>query len=191
MELIINWVTGIVFAALFATFLELLLPASNMQKFVRVIMGLLIMLAILNPVIAYVENKPTAAAVAAFTPLEPDMKILDERTTAAINKREHLIQIIYQRDLAKQMQSLVLGIAGISHAEVEVRCSNIKERLSKIETVHVLIRLKQHNYIVDKVVIGSSPIKAKVPAEIANTIKRRLSELYYIKHDQILVELID
>ena len=53
------WVKGIVFVVLFASFLELLLPSNSMQRFVRVIMGLFIMLTILQPVIEIMENKWT------------------------------------------------------------------------------------------------------------------------------------
>lgn len=51
------WVRQLIFLALFASFFELLLPSGALQKFVRVIVGLLIMLAVLRPAAEFFEAR--------------------------------------------------------------------------------------------------------------------------------------
>ncbi|MGI6093322.1 MAG: stage III sporulation protein AF, partial [Negativicutes bacterium] len=50
------WIKDIILVVLFAAFMELLLPSSSMQRFIRVIMGLFIMLTILNPALDVIQN---------------------------------------------------------------------------------------------------------------------------------------
>ncbi|WP_261129398.1 stage III sporulation protein AF [Bacillus sp. Marseille-Q3570] len=51
MSFIYEWVTNIILIILLATILELLLPSNAFQKYVKVVIGLLLIIAILNPMI--------------------------------------------------------------------------------------------------------------------------------------------
>ncbi len=51
MSFINEWVTNIILIILLATILELLLPSNAFQKYVKVVIGLLLIIAILNPMI--------------------------------------------------------------------------------------------------------------------------------------------
>ncbi|OWZ84026.1 stage III sporulation protein AF [Natranaerobius trueperi] len=49
-------VTSIVIVIILASFLELLLPPGNLQRYVRLVIGLMIVLIILNPIVKILEN---------------------------------------------------------------------------------------------------------------------------------------
>ncbi|WP_257348030.1 stage III sporulation protein AF [Pseudalkalibacillus decolorationis] len=51
MSFIYEWITNIILIILLATVLELLLPSSAFQKYIKVVIGLLLIMAILNPLI--------------------------------------------------------------------------------------------------------------------------------------------
>ncbi len=53
MSFIYEWVTNIILIILLATILELLLPSSAFQKYVKVVIGLLLIISILNPLIKF------------------------------------------------------------------------------------------------------------------------------------------
>ncbi|WP_349407744.1 stage III sporulation protein AF [Pseudalkalibacillus sp. SCS-8] len=53
MSFLYEWVTNIILIILLATILELLLPSSAFQKYVKVVIGLLLIIAILNPLITF------------------------------------------------------------------------------------------------------------------------------------------
>ncbi|MBU8907726.1 stage III sporulation protein AF [Desertibacillus haloalkaliphilus] len=52
MQLIIEWITNIILLILLATILELLLPNSSMQRYVKMVVGLLLLVMILNPLLS-------------------------------------------------------------------------------------------------------------------------------------------
>ena len=51
MEMITGWITNIIVLILLATVLELLLPNSSMQRYVKMVIGLMLMAVILSPVL--------------------------------------------------------------------------------------------------------------------------------------------
>ncbi|MCF6137857.1 stage III sporulation protein AF [Pseudalkalibacillus berkeleyi] len=51
MSFLYEWITNIILIILLATILELILPSSGFQKYVKVVIGLLLIIAILNPLI--------------------------------------------------------------------------------------------------------------------------------------------
>ncbi|WP_027340168.1 stage III sporulation protein AF [Halonatronum saccharophilum] len=55
MNVLRDWVRNIVLVILFANFIEILLPNSQMRKYVKVVMGFFIILVILNPLLSILE----------------------------------------------------------------------------------------------------------------------------------------
>ncbi|MBA2873424.1 stage III sporulation protein AF [Thermaerobacillus caldiproteolyticus] len=51
MQLIIEWVTNIIIFILFAMIIDLLLPATNFQKYVKMVIGLILILLMLSPLL--------------------------------------------------------------------------------------------------------------------------------------------
>lgn len=186
-ERLVSWVMGIVFTTLFAGFLELLLPASSMQKFVRVIMGLFIMLSILNPVIAFLERTTMEDNVTALAPRLPETVAVEKAAQAASGRRDQLIKAVYRQDLAKQMQALVMGVEGVAQADVIVEFSDEQSGLPRIGEITVNIRPgNKGQKAVQPVVIGPEAPPSPPPQTEA-LIRKRLSELYQLQTRQIIV----
>lgn len=186
-DLIVSWVMGIIFATLFASFLELLLPSSSMQKFVRVIMGLLIMLAILNPIITFLERVPHSANITALAP-QASGTVLEKGTKAAVRQREDLIKAVYRQDIAKQMQALVMGIEGVAQASVDVVLNDEQNGPVRISRITVSVLAGGNQPSVSTVVIGASLSDPAVKPTIVAQIQQRLSELYQLPVRQIIVK---
>ncbi|MFP3440851.1 stage III sporulation protein AF, partial [Pantoea sp. SIMBA_133] len=51
MAVITGWITNIIVLILLATVLELLLPNSSMQRYVKMVIGLMLMAVILSPIL--------------------------------------------------------------------------------------------------------------------------------------------
>ncbi|ACB85282.1 stage III sporulation protein AF [Natranaerobius thermophilus] len=73
-------ITTIVVVIVLATFLELLLPQGQLQRYVRLVIGLLIVLIILNPIVSIIESENFM--------IEPD--IFEKETSA--EETDELIQ---------------------------------------------------------------------------------------------------
>jgi stage III sporulation protein AF len=56
MELLSGWMREIVVLLVFIVFLELLIPRSSVENFVRVVAGLLLLVTILKPVVVWIHD---------------------------------------------------------------------------------------------------------------------------------------
>lgn len=189
-EIIITWVKGIIFVTLFATFLELLLPNNSMQRFVRVIMGLLIMLAIINPVIEFMQRRP-GESMPALSVRPQGAGALKEEADGMVRRRDQLVKTMYQRDIAKQIQSLVVAVEGVADARIEIACDEGQNGLVKLKKVTAYVRPgKVRTGGIEKVAIGTRPGEqgGRLATETAEKIRSRLCELYYLDRNQIEIK---
>lgn len=53
-----EWLKEIVFVVLLAIFVELLLPSKSMQRYVKLVLSLLVLLTLLNPILEMLNNNP-------------------------------------------------------------------------------------------------------------------------------------
>ncbi len=202
-ESITLWIKNIIFVVLFASFLELLLPSNNMQRFVRVIMGLFIMLAILNPVISVIEKgwaSDQLPALATRTENSLDLNILSAANNVA-GKREQIARDMYIRDLSKQIRATVLPIDGVADAKVTVNIDTESDQKSKsigkIKNVVVYIEPGiPAERKVAKITINHSAAEEandseKLPSALVTKVKKSISELYQIKGNQIEVKRLN
>ncbi|QDR80809.1 stage III sporulation protein AF [Sporomusa termitida] len=196
------WVKSIIYVVLFASFLELLLPNSSMQRFIRVIMGLFILLAILNPIISVLEDRLSADQIPALAQAGStlsDTEILSAGTQAA-GKRNQLVREIYARDLSKQIRAMVMAIDGVANAKVTVAIAETQpgsKEMGKINNVVVYIEpgFAADERKIAKVTIGEKPAEIpkesnKLPPAVINKVNRMVTELYQLKSSQVEVKQI-
>ncbi|MDF2572739.1 MAG: stage sporulation protein [Sporomusa sp.] len=196
------WVKSIIFVVLFASFLELLLPNNSMQRFIRVIMGLFIMLAILNPIINIIENKMTedqipTMATRSSSDLSAGGDILNAANHVA-GKRNELARELYVKDLSKQIRATVLAIDGVADAKVSVEIADTPPQqgtIGKIKSVVVYIEpgITADERKIAKVIIRpdgleKTPESNNLSQAVIDKIKRAVTELYQLKSNQVEVK---
>lgn len=188
--LVSGWVKNIILIVLFASFLELLLPNSSLQRFIRVIMGLLIMLAILNPAIDLVQGNwtvgdmPTLAAGG-----QKQADIIQSANTAAV-ERERITKEIYKRDMSKQLRALIMAIDGVSEARVAIELQEKPEAGATGAIKAITLYVKPGNVsrsgTINKVSVKTSEHpELELNDAVRNKIKNMLTELYHLRGDQI------
>jgi stage III sporulation protein AF len=192
-----GWVKYIIFVVLFASFLELLLPSSSMQRFVRVIMGLFIMLAIMNPIISIIQNHliPTNQVPALSTNF--GNSIMNDSMNMS-NERERLSHELYKKELAQQMKILVMAIDGVADVHVNIEIKTVKNSsiASGIESVILYIKpglsAKDRKVAaVSKITIGEQKDKTEDPyIDLRKRISEIVTELYQIPKEKIEVRII-
>ncbi|MDR3270618.1 MAG: stage III sporulation protein AF [Peptococcaceae bacterium] len=115
-------VRNLIVILLLATFVEMLLPSAQMQRFVRLIMGLFVIAAVLQPVNAFLHT-PLAMDIPAWvTPPRTDVAVWagEEPEQAA----QGAIVEHYRSILSNEIRSLALGVNGVRDAQVSVRFVN-------------------------------------------------------------------
>jgi stage III sporulation protein AF len=189
---IVGWVKSIVFVVLFASFLELLLPASGLRRFVQVVMGLLVMLVMIHPAIDLLQTKSiladiTAVAPQAANPAEEDLPA-GSATVAA--RRDTLALAMYKKEIARQIEAMVMATDGVGSARVAVELFDGPESqqggLKKV-TIYARPGHSDNDTGVNPVHIGGSSaapeesLSAAAAAKIVNTVK----EIYQLKDNQV------
>ncbi|BDG31412.1 stage III sporulation protein AF [Parageobacillus thermoglucosidasius] len=67
MQIVIEWVTNIIIFILFAMIIDLLLPSSNMQKYVKMVVGLILLLLMLSPMLKLFSIDPDRLIASAIS----------------------------------------------------------------------------------------------------------------------------
>lgn len=190
-----NWVKYIIFVVLFASFLELLLPNNNMQRFVRVIMGLFIMLAILNPVVDVVQNHLMPIHVPVLSANSDHSALILNNAKNISSEREQLSAEIFKKELAQQMKVMITALDGVADAKVVINTnhahnSNLDNMISGV-VVYVTPGIANAGITIGKISIGEQfGSTADLNIELQNKIKRLIAELYQLPKEIVEVKIL-
>jgi stage III sporulation protein AF len=193
-EVFTGWVKDIIFVVLFASFLELLLPSSNMQRFVRVIMGLFIMIAILNPIIDIVQNHEALAnQLPVLNSNSVNSAVIMNRANSVSIEREKISIELYKKELAQQIKIVVLAIDGVADVNVVVETNPENNDLTGvIKNVALYISPdvpKIGN--IPKVSIGGAHGNREAPQkELQIKITQMITELFQIPKEKIEIRML-
>lgn len=141
MEAIREVVTTIVIILVLASLLEMILPNSNMQRFVKVIMGLFIIVTLLNPIVGLI-HKDLGDELVNWQVVEDDpelQSILANGKALGEQSKEKAI-LEYEKRLSQQILSLTRLADNSPIQEAEVKVSrNSEGGIGKIQEVILLI----------------------------------------------------
>lgn len=195
-----TWIKDIILVVLFASFMELLLPNSSMQRFIRVIIGLFIMLTILNPVLDVVQNRLTPEQELSTVATSVNTDSIENVSKPIKNERDRISYEIYKKELAKQIRALVIAIEGVSDAKVAVEV-NSGENGSQAGTIKSII-VYVHPGItsrassisqIPKVSISKTDSVVEAEAlkpQLVSKIQHSIAALYQLSQNQIEVKLL-
>lgn len=161
MQTLQTLVRNLTIILLLATVLELLLPGKSMVGFVRLVMGLFVISAILNPVTQFLHLNLAMDVPAWAETMTKDLPAMADENGQKVGK--DLVQEQYQQILANQVRALALEVSGVKDAQVEVHfkdnnSGSITEQ-PQISSVNITISLS------DKVK-PVQPIQPVQPIEI-------------------------
>ncbi|MCE5287356.1 MAG: stage III sporulation protein AF [Pelosinus sp.] len=185
------WVKNIILVILFASFTELLLPNTSMKRFIRVIMGIFIMLAILNPILYFFQTEQSDEHIAVLG-AKDELKnsktdSINQVVDSTVTKRDELMGGAYREDLARQMSAVVKSTAGVedAHAKVSIGAN------SKISKVIIYVKPRtassNSNIKIDNIIIGE-PQLPELQGSLTEKVKQTVSELYQIPPQNIEIE---
>lgn len=195
------WVKDIILVVLFAAFMELLLPSSSMQRFIRVIMGLFIMLTILNPALDVIHNYiASGQEVSAVTTTLNNSVNSGNVITSMSDERDKLSYELYKKELAKQIRAIVVTVDGVADAKVAVDVNNAADgkMAGSIKNITVYAKpgiaaIGQKISPIPKVNAGDNAVTneaQELRPQIVSKIKHSIAELYQLPQSQIDVQLL-
>lgn len=165
MEVIKELVRNIVLITLLTAFLDMLLPSSNMRPYLKMIMGLFIIVTVLNPVLNFLSHHEEFEV---FAWQQDNSAVSDEvirregEELAAINQGLFLQE--YARRIEVQMAALCRLIPGVADIEIRVKLKG-GQQVGSYEGIHeVWVRVAQDS--------GNKPSNAELiriePVKIGN-----------------------
>lgn len=163
MEILTEMVRNIVGIVLITTFLDMILPSSNMQRFVKVVMGLFILISLLNPILNLLDKNKEFEVLAWQYPNNGS----DEQSISMKNKKlemvnKELLKDNYALRIEKQMEALVKLVDGVvvSKIKVTLKTSVKAEQADNIQHVYVNVS-RSNNENQDGVLVKPIEINIK------------------------------
>jgi stage III sporulation protein AF len=190
-----DWIKNIIFVVLFASFLELLLPSSSMQRFVRVIMGLFIMLAILNPIIGVVQHHLTSInQIPALSTNSEISNVITNEVNHVTNERDKLSLELYKKELSQQIRILIIAMDGVADANVVVEINSNTTNGVKSIVVYIKPGISTKNEKVasiKKITIDKQSGKTEESyAGLKERITEMITELYQIPKEKVDIKML-
>ncbi|MGI6225443.1 MAG: stage III sporulation protein AF [Peptococcales bacterium] len=128
-------VKNVAIIILLTTFLDMLLPNTSMQRFIKVVMGLFVMLAILNPIVGlFKENYELSAWQLTSLP-EQKVETVLAQGEKIVKLQEEQALVEYISRIEKQIEALVKLVPGIGNVSCKVEGTSIRKTgaIAKIE----------------------------------------------------------
>jgi stage III sporulation protein AF len=201
LQILNAWIKHIILIILFATFLELLLPNNNYKKFVKVIMGLLVLQAVLQPVIDVVHHlgrEAKVTEVASYTIIDKPLEMTNQ-TAKLQTERDRLALEQYRQELTKQVQVLAGSVAGVGDVSASISLNEQKHEkgYGVIKTVTISAKADQtvkaptNIEHIKQVEVGEVSRKTAVvpvlPDHVKAQLKKVITDFYHLSADQVII----
>lgn len=147
MTLLSQWLKEIIFIILFAVFIELLLPNRSMERYVKFVISLLILLTLLSPIMKLftdqTEKKIEVALTGGFDVEDGNVQAETKKILAEGNqlqkKREQEVMAWTGEEIARQMKEQLKNVTGQPISRVAVGLTNLGNKkettITSIEVV--------------------------------------------------------
>jgi len=117
----LNWIRGILVVALFGWLLEALQPASELRRYTRLAIGLLLMVAILQPAVTLLSGRlPTLSGT--FWK-DPDVRDILQQGVFLQKNEESQAVSMYRGELQRAAESTAEAVSGAKSVTVQVALS--------------------------------------------------------------------
>ncbi|TYP51633.1 stage III sporulation protein AF [Thermosediminibacter litoriperuensis] len=192
LESLSMWIRQVILVVMFTVFVDFLMPSSNLQKYVRVVLGIVVMITILNPVIVLLKGD------IAFTRMQLEINNYlnqDQLMMKTEEFKERNIEMALDR-YKKELENLIAQQVK-NYTLFEVSKTDIKiDQSGRIEQIRLTLQKADDRLVqkgVEKVSVKLNPptqSKSQYPLdkEVAE-LKEYLSKFYEIPEANIHLEL--
>ncbi|QIZ68325.1 stage III sporulation protein AF [Geobacillus subterraneus] len=198
MQFVIEWVTNIILFLLFAIIIDFLLPSGTMQKYVKMAIGLMLLLVMLGPVLRLASIDPeqlVASALARFS----DGQTGDEAIKNQIEQQKKEIQASQRAYILEQMAVQLENDANEElmrkyglKADVNVYADNKEgwRMPDDIKTIEVVLSKQQPAGAVEPVIIDTTkpPVPPEGDASLAEEVRTFLAGKWEVDENKIAVQ---
>ncbi|MGF7057002.1 stage III sporulation protein AF [Brassicibacter mesophilus] len=198
-----EWIINIVIMIVFVTFLEIILPSSNMKRYIQMIIGLLIIIVLINPFINLI-TKDINIEREVFANIGESFSYDQTGNSEYIELQNKQIINMYKQKLHKEISEMVSkeGDFDILNLDIDIIEDSIQNNYGDITRIELAIMTAKKegiqkndeikvNKIQDVVIstLDSDSTKSIQTSESCKKIQKKISEYYKISEDKVLVYL--
>jgi len=207
-EFLKSWVLNIVTLAILIVLLEILVPSGKLKKFVNLVSGFILIIAIINPVLGLFESGQYKIDFDTQSSFYLDKKSIEENSRVMNERQLKLTVDLYRERLIKEIEKRAGEISGnyTVKADVIINEDSGTELFGQIKKVYLTLgetderkNIKPVNGIerikVEKIgdTAGEGEDKVensgKVDEKTAERLKESISNYLSIKKDDIVITL--
>ncbi|MDR6122432.1 stage III sporulation protein AF [Bacillus sp. SLBN-46] len=200
MEFLTEWVTNIILFILLATVIDMLLPNSGLQKYTKMVTGLLLIAIILTPIFKLISKdfETTLASIPSFqAPGEKNMKNLIDLKKKEIQASQHayiLEEMAVQ--LKKDVKEELMEQYGLEIAKVDIAINEESDQAfpENLQKVMVLLRQPENGVktveAIKQIEINTEkPLPSKGSTEETEKIASFLSQKWNVTEETVEVSI--
>ncbi|MEH7437364.1 stage III sporulation protein AF [Neobacillus drentensis] len=200
MEFLTEWVTNIILFILLATVIDMLLPNSGLQKYTKMVTGLLLIAIILTPIFKLISKdfETTLASIPSYqAPGEKNMKNLIDLKKKEIQASQHayiLEEMAVQ--LKKDVKEELMEQYGLEIAKVDIAINEESDQAfpENLQKVMVLLRQPENGVktveAIKQIEINTEkPLPSKGSTEETEKIASFLSQKWNVTEETVEVSI--
>lgn len=204
-EFLKSWVMNIITLVMVIVLLEILVPSGKIKKFVDLVSGFILIIAIINPVLSAMNKGINLEEIQISSSNFLDKKAIE--TNSKILKDQQMKQIAqnYRSKLIQQIEESTAQIKGIGEVKADLIINEdyTSESFGEIKRVYISFRPAEENSSVKpvakiervKVEAGQSNQNTemaqspKVSAELEKQIEDKITHIMEVPKDNIVISL--
>lgn len=208
MEFLKEWCLNIATLVIFIVILEMLLPSGRMKKMINLVSGLVLVIALINPVLGLMQKGIELKAYQMTNSNFIDKKEI--MANSQVLKEEQIKQItnLYRNKIINQLEDLIKDIKGVSDVKADVIINEdySDEKFGEIKRVYLELSLGEDEEKskriepvkgIDKITIGkgkSLETKEVSDKNVDNELKKQIvsmiENLLNIQKENIVISFV-
>jgi stage III sporulation protein AF len=203
MEFLKSWITNITVVVIFTMLLDILVPNNDMKKFVKVIMGLLIVLVIIQPFLMIKNVGYQFESTMAQTAAHIEDSSQDRVSDIGISQNNTALNI-YKQKLSDKVIEIVKSRKGFENrdvqAKVEIENDINKKEFGSITAIQVFVEKDMGSAVqastIEPVNINTETVINKKPSEynwnnseLSQDLSADINDTLGLEGTKILVEI--
>jgi stage III sporulation protein AF len=200
MQFVTEWITNILIFILFAIIIDFLLPSSNMQKYVKMVVGLILLLLMLSPILQLLSIHPdrlVASAISSLSERENEQEMIKNEIEMKKKEIQASQRAYILEQMAVQMKKKVDGELmkeyGLSVEDVSLQTKE-KEDLQiprDIKKIAVVLSKQETPEGIEPVVIDASePAHSQnSDHQLENELRAFLASKWEVDENKIVVQV--
>lgn len=204
MDWLADWLKELILLVLVATFLDLLLPSNSMDRYVKLVMGLLIIMAILHPIFQLIDKEinlrdlTLAPEIIGQTSGTQSLEEIQRKKEKLQQTQADLIRKQMENYIKKRVEKSLEKEFAVEVMDVQAKTELNKEQIPILKEISVAVQPKNEtteNQLplrpIEPVAIGeeeSQTANATITdSPIAKEMERYLSDYWEIAPDQVRI----